>query len=165
MNNIILIGMPGAGKSTVGVVLAKTIGYDFLDTDLLIQSEKQEQLYKIIEQEGIEGFIEIENSIVSRIVTEKTVIATGGSVVFGKQAMQNLKKLGKVIYLKLSVEEVFSRIDNIKTRGIVMSKDKSIDDIYRERTPLYELYADITIDAKGLSLERVVEKIIRELKN
>ena len=160
MNNIVLIGMPGAGKSTLGVVLAKALGFDFIDTDLIIQSEQNEKLYRIIEKKGIEKFIEIENSTVASLETENSVIATGGSVIFGKQAMENLKKLGTVVYLQVEEKEIEKRLSNIKTRGIVMEAGETVGKIYKERTPLYEKYADITVPCKGMDLEKTVEKII-----
>lgn len=162
MKNIILIGMPAVGKSTTGVVLAKALGFDFIDTDLIIQSEQNEKLYKIIEQKGIEQFIEIENECISRVKAENAVIATGGSVVFGKEAMTHLKEIGTVVYLKLTAKEIARRLENIKTRGVVMKKDETIEEIYNERTPLYEKYADVIIDAEKISLEQTVEKILKE---
>jgi shikimate kinase len=152
--------MPGAGKSTLGVVLAKAVGFDFIDTDLIIQSEQNEKLYRIIEKKGIEKFIEIENKTVSSLKAENSVIATGGSVIFGKEAMENLKKLGKVVYLSVEEKEIEKRLSNIKTRGIVMEKGETVEKIYNERTPLYEKYADITVLCKGMDLEKTVEKII-----
>ncbi len=160
MNNIILIGMPGAGKSTLGVVLAKALGFDFTDTDLIIQSEQNEKLYKIIEKKGIKEFIEIENGTVAALKVKNSVIATGGSVIFGKEAMENLKSLGTVVYLEVDEKEIEKRLSNIKTRGIVMEKGETVEKIYNERTPLYEKYADITVVCKGMDLEKTVEKII-----
>ena len=159
-NNIILIGMPGAGKSTLGVVLAKAMGFDFVDTDLIIQSEQNEKLYRIIEKKGIEEFIRIENETVSSLKAENSVIATGGSVIFGKEAMKNLKNLGTVIYLQVNVKEIEKRLSNIKTRGIVMKSGETVKKIYDERTPLYKKYADITVNCDGMDLEKTVEKII-----
>ncbi len=159
-NNIILIGMPGAGKSTLGVVLAKAKGFDFVDTDLIIQSEQNEKLYRIIEKKGIEEFIRIENGAVSSLKAENSVIATGGSVIFGKEAMENLKNLGTVIYLEVSEGEIEKRLSNIKTRGIVMKAGETVKKIYDERTPLYKKYADITVNCDGMDLEKTVEKII-----
>ena len=159
-NNIILIGMPGAGKSTLGVVLAKAVGFDFIDTDLIIQSEQNEKLYRIIEKKGIEKFMEIENETVASLKAKNSVIATGGSVIFGKEAMKNLKKLGTVVYLQVNEKEIEKRLSNIKTRGIVMEAGETVERIYNERTPLYEKYADITVSCDGMDLEKTVEKII-----
>ena len=152
--------MPGAGKSTLGVVLAKAMGFDFVDTDLIIQSEQNEKLYRIIEKKGIEEFIRIENETASSLKAENSVIATGGSVIFGKEAMKNLKNLGTVIYLQVNVKEIEKRLSNIKTRGIVMKAGETVKKIYDERTPLYKKYADITVNCDGMDLEKTVEKII-----
>lgn len=160
MNNIVLIGMPGAGKSTLGVVLAKALGFDFVDTDLIIQSEQNDKLYRIIQKKGLEEFIRIEDSTVASLKAENSVIATGGSVIFGQKAMENLKKLGKTVYLKVNKSEIERRLSNIKTRGIVMKQGESVGKIYAERTPLYEKYADYTVDCDGMDLETTVEKII-----
>jgi shikimate kinase len=160
MNNIILIGMPGAGKSTLGVVLAKALGFDFVDTDLIIQSEQKDKLYRIIQKKGIEKFIEIENKTVASLRVENSVVATGGSVIFGKEAMENLKKLGTVVYLEVEEKEIEKRLSNIKTRGVVMKDGETVEEIYNTRTPLYEKYADITVSCEGLDLEKTVEQII-----
>lgn len=163
-DNIILIGMPGAGKSTVGVLLAKALGYDFIDTDLIIQGRLNNRLYKIIEEHGIDYFLQAENKIVSEVTADHTVIATGGSVVFGKEAMEHLRRMGKVVYIKLGCDEIKRRVNNITTRGIVMKKDETIEDIYSERVPLYERYADITVDVRNTTIEEAVEKILSLLE-
>ena len=124
MNNIVLIGMPGVGKSTVGVILAKELGYQFLDADLLIQKRENRLLKEIIEQEGVDGFIEIENQVNASIEADRTVVATGGSVVYGEEAMAHLKKIATVIYLRLSYEELEKRLGNLKNRGVVLRKDR-----------------------------------------
>ncbi len=162
--NIILIGMPGCGKSTIGVILAKTLLLDFLDTDLIIQNKYGKALYQIINDLGTNEFKSIENNILSQIECENCVIATGGSAVYGKKGMQNLKKRGKTVYLKLPETEIENRLNNIKTRGIVMEKGRNIKELYLERTPLYEKYADITVDCSGITTEECVEKIIEKLK-
>lgn len=162
--NIVLIGMPGCGKSTIGVLLDKSMLYDFLDTDLIIQQKLSMPLCEIIKAKGAEKFKMIENDILSEINAENTVIATGGSAVYGKGAMKHLKEIGKIVYLKLPLEEIEQRIKNIKTRGIVMENGETLKDIYLKRTPIYEKYADITIDCTGLIAEECVEKIIVNLK-
>ena len=158
--NIILIGMPGCGKSTVGVLLAKSMLLDFIDTDLIIQNKEGKALCEIIDEYGIEVFKQKENDIIASLKTENCVIATGGSAVYGKEAMENLRVGGVVIYLKLSPEIIKSRIQNIKTRGIAMKKGCTIEQLYSERAPLYEKYADITIDCRFLSAEECVNEII-----
>ena len=152
MKNIILIGMPGCGKSTVGVVLAKTMGYRFTDSDLVIQETEGRLLCEIIEQEGTEGFNEIEDRINSGINVESTVIATGGSVVYGKNAMEHFKKTGVIVYIRLPYEEVKNRLGNLTERGVSMKKGQTLEQLYKERVPLYEKYADIIIDAGGKSI-------------
>lgn len=163
MNNIILIGMPGAGKSTVGVILAKVLGYKFVDADLLIQEKEDRLLHEIIKAEGIDGFINIENQVNSSITAHKSVIATGGSVVYGKEAMKHLQKIGTVIYLKLSFDELNKRLININNRGVIMKDGQTLYDLYLERTPLYEKYASITIETDGCSVEDSVRKITQKL--
>ena len=164
MNNIILIGMPGAGKSTIGVLLAKTIGFDFLDSDLVIQRQTNKKLIETINEKGMQGFLDIENDVLSKISAKNTVIATGGSAVYGKEAMKNLKSIGKVVYLKLTSEEIEKRVTNIKTRGIVMHKGQTLSELFDEREPLYEEYADVTVDCNNLSAEECIAKIIESLK-
>ena len=149
MNNITLIGMPGAGKSTLGVVLAKILGYEFLDSDLLIQKEEKRRLYQIIDEEGEEGFKTIENRVNASIDTENTVIATGGSVVYCSEAMEHLKSIGKVVYLSLSLESLEKRLGNLKKRGVLLKEGQTLKSLYEERVPLYEKYADIVVDEEG----------------
>lgn len=158
-DNIVLIGMPGVGKSTIGVILAKIIGYNFIDADLLIQESQNMLLKDIIAKEGVEGFISIEDKVNSSIDVKKTIIATGGSVVYGKNAMRHLKNIGTVIYLKLDLDSLKTRLHDISGRGVVLKNNQSIEELYIERTKLYEKYADITIDESGCNIEETVEKI------
>lgn len=158
-NNVVLIGMPASGKSTVGVILAKVMKYKFMDTDLLMQNMTDKTLIDIINEKGMNGFIEFENETVSKVKAENTVIATGGSVIYGIEAMENLKKNGTIVYLKHRYEVIDSRLTNISTRGVVMHKGQTLHDLFKERTPLYEKYADITVEADGLNTEQTVEKI------
>ena len=158
--NIVLIGMPGCGKSTIGVLLAKTMLFDFVDTDLVIQNKYGKSLCDIIDQEGLEGFKAIENEILSALKYQNCVVATGGSAVYGSKAMENLKKQGKITYLKLSPEDISTRIKNITTRGVVIKKGDTVNDLYAERAPLYEKYADITIDCTGLTVEECVKAVL-----
>ncbi|MBR6650837.1 MAG: shikimate kinase [Clostridia bacterium] len=162
-DNIILIGMPGCGKSTLGVLLAKTLLKSFVDTDLLIQQQEGKELYKIIAEKGKDAFSEIENQAVARVKCHNSIIATGGSVVFGEDAMKNLKSLGTVVYLKLPLHEIERRVRNIRTRGIVMAPGQTLASVFNERAPLYEKYADITVHCSRAPLEKTVEKIIRAL--
>ena len=164
MNNITLIGMPGAGKSTLGVVLAKILGYQFLDSDLLIQKEEKRRLSEIIEKEGIEGFISIENRVNASIKAEKTVIATGGSVVYCEDAMKHLKSIGKIVYLKLSFEAVSKRLGDLKGRGVVLKENQTLKDLYAERVPLYEKYADLVVDEEGKNLEESLQAVLDKLE-
>ncbi len=158
-NNIILIGMPTSGKSTVGVILAKILGYRFIDADIVIQEKEGRKLSRIIAEDGVDGFIDIENHINSEISPKKTVIATGGSVVYGKEAMEHYKEIGKVVYLKVSFETLKKRLHHAKQRGVVMKEGQTLKSLYEERVALYEKYADITVDEGNDSLESVIEKV------
>lgn len=159
INNIILIGMPGCGKSTVGVVLAKSIGYDFVDSDLVIQKQMKETLSQIIEDDGLDEFISIEERINSQINVSDSVIATGGSVVYGTKAMEHLKSIGIVVYLKLSYESIKSRLGDLAKRGVVIKEGSTLLDLYNERIPLYEKYADIILECEGKEIREIVEEI------
>uniref|UniRef100_UPI003FEF6FC5 shikimate kinase n=1 Tax=Roseburia sp. TaxID=2049040 RepID=UPI003FEF6FC5 len=159
-NNIVLIGMPGVGKSTIGVILAKVLGYQFVDADLVIQKEEGKLLREIIAEVGTDGFIEVENRVNAGLMVEHSIIATGGSVVYGAEAMEHLKKIGTVIYLKLPYEELRVRLHDIKGRGVVLREGQTFLDLYKERVPLYEKYADLTVDESGCSVEQTVEKIL-----
>lgn len=164
MDNIILIGMPGSGKSTVGVLLAKMLGYGFVDTDILIQDIEKKRLFEILDDNGNEYFSECENRILAGIHARRTVIATGGSAVYGKEAMKHLKEMGKVVYLKVSLKELNRRVKNFSTRGIMRKPGQSLAEIFEERAPLYEKYADITVNCTGGTLEKNAKKIISALK-
>ena len=159
-NNIVLIGMPGVGKSTVGVILAKVLGYQFVDSDLVIQKEEGKLLKEIIAEVGPEGFIEVENRINAALEVENSVIATGGSVVYGAEAMAHLKEIGTVVYLALPYEEISKRLRDIKGRGVVLRDGQTLKDLYEERTVLYEKYADVQIDETGLNVEETIEAIL-----
>lgn len=162
--NVVLIGMPGVGKSTVGVILAKVLGYEFVDSDLLIQKAEKRLLREIIAQEGQAGFLKIENRVNASIDMEKTVIATGGSVVYCTEAMEHLKKIGTVVYLKLDYEILKKRLGNLRCRGVVLRKGQTLKDLYDERTPLYEKYADIVVDEKNLNIKETLQKILEKLE-
>ena len=163
MENIVLIGMPGVGKSTVGVILAKELGYQFIDADLLIQKQEKRLLREIIAQEGVDGFIQIENQVNASIETDRTVIATGGSVVYGREAMEHLKKISTVVYLKLSSQALKKRLGNLKNRGVVLREGQTLRDLYEERVVLYEKYADIVIDEENKGIEETLQYILKEL--
>jgi shikimate kinase len=163
MKNIILTGMPGAGKSTVGVILAKTLGMNFIDTDIVLQENAGRILQEIINTEGIDAFLKTEERSIVSLECENTIIATGGSVVFSDKSMNYLKKKGIIIYLYISYGELVRRIKNITTRGIVLAADQSLLDLYNQRLPLYEKYADRTIDCSDMDVEKIVENIIHEL--
>jgi len=160
MNNLILIGMPGVGKSTVGVILAKVLGYKFIDSDIVIQEKENRLLHEIISSVGVEGFIEIENQVNASIEADKSIIATGGSVVYGKEAMEHLKSIGRVVYLKVSFDQINRRLHDIKGRGVALREGQTLRDLYVERTALYEKYADIIIDEENLTVEETIAKIL-----
>lgn len=160
MKNIVLIGMPGAGKSTIGVLLAKSLLMNFTDTDLIIQRQYAKSLCDIIDEKGREAFLKIENDVIASSEFCGCVVATGGSAVYGSEAMAHLKKDGVIIYLKLPVEEIEKRISNIQTRGVAMKKGTTLEDLYNERRELYEKYADYTLDCRGLSAEECVNRIL-----
>lgn len=163
-DNIILIGMPGVGKSTVGVILAKVLGYQFLDADLVIQQQEGKLLREIIEEVGTEGFIEVENRVNASIEAKRTIIATGGSVVYGKEAMEHLSNIGIVVYLKVPFKTLEKRLADIKGRGVVLKEGQDLLGLLEERTPLYEKYADIMIDEDDLTVEQTVDKLIENLQ-
>ncbi|MCI7813476.1 MAG: shikimate kinase [Robinsoniella sp.] len=159
--NIVLIGMPGVGKSTIGVVLAKVLGYHFVDADIVIQEQEGRLLHEIIEQEGVDGFIAVENRVNSQINVERAVISTGGSVVYGREAMEHLSEIGTVIYLKIDYETLDERLGNLHGRGVVLREGQDLRALYEERTPLYEKYAQLTVDEKGLTVEETLQKILK----
>lgn len=159
MKNIILIGMPGAGKSTVGVVLAKNMGMSFKDSDLVIQEQEGKKLHELIEEFGSNGFLKIEERVNSSIEIDNTVLATGGSAVYSEKAMQYLNRIGTVCYLKLSYEAIAERLGDLAKRGVVLKEGQTLKDLYDERIPLYEKYARITIDCDGKTIRQVVEEI------
>lgn len=166
MKNIVLIGMPGAGKSTVGVVLAKKLGYAFLDADLVIQEREGRLLHEIISERGVEGFWRVEEEVNESIEARRTVIATGGSAVYGKRAMLHYQQTGVVVYLALPLEDIADRLGDLDQRGVTLRKGQDLAGLYAERLPLYQKYADITVDCAALSIREIVEQIaarVREL--
>ena len=162
--NLVLVGMSGAGKSTLGVLLAKALGKRFVDTDLLIQEREGRLLQELLDREGIDGFLAIEEDVVSELHAENTVIATGGSVVYSEKAMAHMKAAGKVVFLYVDFEELVSRLSNITTRGIVFKGSADLNSVYEERLPLYEKYADLRIDCTGRGVEESVGEILERLR-
>lgn len=162
--NIVLIGMPGSGKSTVGVLLAKAIGFSFVDTDLIISQKVGKKLQEIIDNDGLTKFLEIENEVGAEINCQKTVIATGGSMIMSEKAMKNLKNNGTVVFIDVPIDEIKRRVKNIKTRGIACHKGETLDDVFCERLPLYKKYADITVGCNANNIEATVENICKFLE-
>lgn len=163
--NIVLIGMPGSGKSTCGVLAAKALLKNFFDTDLLLQNLESLRLQDIINEKGIAYFEKAEEAAILSLDIQGTVIATGGSVIYSDAAMKRLSVLGKIVYLHLSYDAMCERINNITTRGIVLKEGETLADMYNERLPLYEKYADFTVDCDGLTVEETVEKIVAAAEN
>lgn len=163
-DNIVLIGMPGVGKSTIGVILAKILGYQFIDADLVIQERQGKLLKEIIEEQGVDGFVQIENDVNKSLNPSKAVIATGGSVVYGTEAMEHLKEIATVIYLELELPALKRRLGNLKLRGVVLKDGQTLRELYNERVPLYEKYADITVNEHKSTIENTVEKIVKKLE-
>ena len=158
-DNIVLIGMPGAGKSTVGVVLAKRLGYRFVDSDLVIQDRYDKLLHELIEEHGVEGFWRIEEEVNASLTPHRSVIATGGSVIYGPRAMEHLREIGTVVYLKLPLEEVADRLGDLNARGVTLMPGQTLADLYAERVPLYERYAHQVVDCQGIRMRDVVHRI------
>ncbi len=164
MKNIVLIGMPACGKSVTGVVLAKALKMKFIDTDLMIQERAGKSLQEIIDVDGIEKFKETEREVLNSLNAENAVIATGGSAVYYGDAMKHLGKNSVILYIKIGLSDVKRRLRNIKTRGVAMGKGQSLEDLYRERTPLYERYADITVTSNRYSMEKTVAEMIKKVR-
>lgn len=164
MRNVILIGMPGAGKSTLGVILAKMLGMHFVDTDILIQETEGSLLQNIIDEKGNDYFRRLEEKVLLKMDVENTVIATGGSAVYYEKAIQHFKQNGIVIYIDVKFEEIESRLDNISTRGITLAKGETIKDLYDSRVPLYEKYADITLKSEGMTADESVIALAKALE-
>lgn len=164
MKNIVLIGMPGVGKSTVGVVLAKKLGYRFVDSDLVIQDKYGKLLHELIEENGVEGFWKIENDVNASLNLEKSVIATGGSAIYGAEAMEHLREIGTVVYLKLPLEEIADRLGDLNARGVTLREGQTLSDLYDERVPLYEKYAHVTVDCHGMQLRDVAGLVVESIQ-
>lgn len=162
-NNIILIGMPGAGKSTVGEALAKKLGYGFIDSDSVIQESTGKMLHEILSENGQDGFLEIENFINATLDVRNRVIATGGSAVYGKEAMEHFAAIGDIVYLKLSFKEIAVRLGDLEKRGVAFKAGQTLEDIYAKRVPLYEKYAQITINCENKGVRAIVSEIIKNI--
>lgn len=160
--NIVLIGMPGSGKSTVGVLVAKTLGMSFVDTDLELMRRTDRKLQEMLDEDGLESFLDEEETTILALDVSHTVIATGGSVVLEPEAVKCLQENGILVFLDVSMEELKKRITNIKSRGIAFAKGQDLMDIYEERVPLYRKYADVVVDKEG-DLENTVEAVLREI--
>ena len=165
MKNIVFIGMPASGKSTVGVVVAKRLGYKFVDTDLVIQEVEKRLLKEIIAEEGNEGFLRIEDRVNAEIQEERAVISPGGSVVYCENAMRHYKETGMIVYLHTSYETINNRLHNAKKIGVVLKDGQTLKDLYEERSALFERYADLTISEEGRDLEETIEEVLRVLEN
>lgn len=157
--NITLIGMPASGKSTIGVLLAKRLGYSFVDVDIVIQEKTGKLLKEIIEEEGTGGFLQVEDRINSELDVKRSVIAPGGSVIYGENAMKHLQEISTVVYLKLSYRAVKFRLGDLKDRGVALKDGMTLRQLYNERVPLYEKYADITIDEAGKTPGQLVDEL------
>lgn len=164
MNNIILVGMPGSGKSTLGIILARRLGYGYLDTDSFISQREKSTLQGIIDTKGLPYFLKTESQVGSEIVCDRVIIATGGSMILSEEAMNNLCSLGKVIYIDVPLDELKKRLGNYADRGVACSENQTLEDILKERQPLYEKYSDIKVTYKiGSSLEETADDILKKL--
>lgn len=162
-NNIILIGMPGAGKSTLGVLLARAMNYRFLDTDLVIQEREGKLLCEIIAEEGMERFLEIEGEVNAGIEAERTVIAPGGSAIYSEAAMNHFAEIGTIVYLHVPVTELQKRLGDLKRRGVVLKEGQSLETLFEERRVYYEKYAQVTVDVAKEEVAEILAELIRKL--
>lgn len=162
--NIVLIGMPGVGKSTVGVILAKLMGYQFIDADLVIQDRENKLLKEIIAEKGIDGFIQVENDVNKSLNPKKAIISTGGSVVYSREAMEHLSEIATVVYLELDLANLKKRLGNLKNRGVVLRDGQTLDDLFNERVPLYEKYADVVVNESNINVEETVQLTLEKIK-
>ncbi len=162
--NIVFIGMPASGKSTVGVIVAKELGYSFIDTDLLIQKQEGCLLKDIIAKHGVEKFLEIENQVNRDVDAENAIISPGGSVVYCEEAMEHFKEIATIIYLKIEFERIQKRLTNIKNRGVVLKEGQTLKMLYDERAKLFEKYADITVVQDDKDVEGTISEVLEVLK-
>lgn len=164
MKNVVLIGMPGAGKSTIGVVLAKNLGMSFMDSDLVIQEQEEKKLHELIEEHGLDGFLEIEGRVNASLSPKSAVIATGGSAVYCEKAMEHLNAIATICYLKLSYESIEERLGDLEERGVVLREGQTLRSLYDERVPLYEKYANLVIDCENKNIREIVMELAKRLK-
>lgn len=164
MKNVVLIGMPGAGKSTIGVVLAKNLGMSFMDSDLVIQEQEEKKLHELIEEHGLDGFLEIEGRVNASLNPKSAVIATGGSVVYCEKAMEHLDFIATICYLRLSYESIEERLGDLEERGVVLREGQTLRSLYDERVPLYEKYANLVIDCENKNIREIVMELAKRLK-
>ncbi len=162
--NITLIGMPGVGKSTIGVILAKIIGYEFIDSDIVIQKQEGKLLKDIIAETGSDGFLQIENQVHQEMNVKHAIISPGGSICYCTEGIKHLRDISTIVYLKLDYEELAHRLGNLTARGVVLKDGQTLFDLYQERTPLYEKYAHIVIDETGLQVEETLQKVLESLE-
>ena len=163
--NIVLIGMPASGKSTVGVILAKILGMDFIDADIVIQRREGSRLEEIIDKQGVDGFLKCEEDALLSICAESTVIATGGSAVYSQAAMERFAENSDIVYLEVPLDALKKRLKNIKERGVVLRNGESLEEMFENRTKLYDKYADIKVVEEGISIEETVQAVIEKLKS
>lgn len=164
MNNVILIGMPGSGKTTIGTLLSEELGFGYVDSDSVIVAREGKRLNEIIAEQGMEAFLDVEAKVNASLCASRCVIATGGSVIYRDYAMQALKKIGKIVYLKLSYEEIDKRLGDLKARGVAVKDGFTLLDLYNERVPLYEKYADIVVELDGKSIVQSVQEVYKAVK-
>ena len=162
--NIVLIGMPGAGKSSIGVVLAKNMGMSFVDSDLVIQEQEGKKLHELIEENGLEGFLAIESRVNAALHPKTAVIATRGSAIYSEQAMEHLRSIAMVVYLKLPYESIQERLGDLTERGVVLREGLTLRGLYEERVPLYEKYANMTVDCENKNIREIVTELAKRLK-
>lgn len=164
MNNVILIGMPGSGKTTIGTHLSEVLGYGYVDSDSVIVAREGMRLNEIIAKYGMEAFLDVEAKVNASLCASRCVIATGGSVIYREYAIEALRKIGKIVYLKLSYEEIEKRLGDLKARGVAVKDGFTLLDLYNERIPLYEKYADIVVELDGKNIEECVEAVYKAVK-
>lgn len=164
MKNIVLIGMPGVGKSTTGVVLAKNLGMSFIDSDLVIQEQKGKKLHELIEEHGLDGFLEIEEQVNCSISPRSAIISTGGSAVYSAAAMDHFNQIAIICYLKLSYEGIQERLGDLAERGVVLREGQTLKSLYDERTPLYEKYANLTVECENKNIREIVMELAKRLR-